>query len=159
MGGPAIINKKTKEAMLILVAGDDKITLKRLKSPIDPEELETAKTRGETVSKAANVMAFTGIGIGVLGIVLQLPVMNFLIKFILIMKILNRFKLINISFGELLDQFLGGIFNIFQGGDIVIEESNFVYDTKHRGKMTAYEFEVIIFYKMIPKYIIYSVIF
>jgi hypothetical protein len=88
---------------------------------IDTETLEQMKERSKALSTAGSVAAGVGLGATVAGIALQLPIMAFFIKFILIMKILNRFKFMNINFGPILGTFLNGIFNLFELGDPTIE--------------------------------------
>lgn len=156
-GGAVLVNERSQEALLIFLKSNQTLKIENMKPPIDPKELETAANRGSSVSTTANALAFAGIGVGTVAIVFQLPFMNFLIKFILIMKIINRFKLINIDYGELLDKFLGGIFNIFETSDTKIETQNFKFDTKNRGKLSFYETEVVIFFDLYPKYILYAV--
>lgn len=88
---------------------------------VDAKTINNMKSRSKTLSTAGNVAATVGLGATIAGITLQLPIMAFFIKFILIMKILNRFKFINISFGPVLGTFLNGIFNLFELCDPTIE--------------------------------------
>ena len=124
---------------------------------VDTETINDMKTRSKALSTAGNVAAGVGLGATVAGIALQLPIMAFFIKFILIMKILNRFKFMNINFGPILGTFLNGIFNLFELGDPTIEPQSYVYDTKTRGKLTFYRYDVLVFYKIFEKFIIYIV--
>lgn len=143
--------------MLIFQKSNQTLKIKSLTPPIPEEELKTAETRGKTVGDIGNTLVFTGLGVGVVGVMLQFPVMTFLIKFVLIMKIVNRFKLLNIRFGDYLDAFLSGLFNVFEGGDVRIKEENVQFDSKSRGRVSFFEVEVVVFYSIYPKYVLYMV--
>lgn len=142
--------------LLIFNSGNDTIAFNP--NPlIDTETLEQMKTTSKQMSQASSVAAGVGLGATVAGIALQLPIMAFFIKFILIMKILNRFKFMNINFGPVLGTFLNGIFNLFELGDPTIEPQSYAFDTKTRGKLTYYRYDVLVFYKIFEKFIIYIV--
>jgi len=124
---------------------------------IDDETKKTLETTARGISTTATVLGSIGLGVGLLGLLCQLPIMSFLIKFVLIMKILNRLKLLNINFGPILGTFLSAIFNIFEVGSMTIDEKSIEFDTKTRGKFSQYQYDPLAFYKIMEKFIIYVV--
>lgn len=89
---------------------------------VDPEIVASAKQSAKALSTAASTVGFAGLAATLVGISLQLPIMGYFIKFILILKIINRFKFMNIDFGPILGVFLDGIFNMFEVGDQKIDQ-------------------------------------
>jgi hypothetical protein len=142
--------------LLIFNTKTDSVTF-RPKAKIDQETVESMRSTAKTLSTVANVAAGFGLGASIMGIAFQLPIMAFFLKFILIMKILNRFKFLNIDFGPVLGTFLNGIFNLFELGDPTIEPESQIYDTKTRGKLSYYRYDVLVFYKVFEKYTLYLV--
>jgi hypothetical protein len=85
--------------------------------------------------------------------------MGFFIKFILIFKIIDRLKLLNINFGPMLGQFLdlvGNILNLTSGGNQEDPDDMFYY-TKTRGKLSFYQIDHLALYRMPMKYVLYMV--
>lgn len=142
--------------LLIFNTNKNSVTF-RPKAKIDQETVSGMRSTAKTLSTVGNVAAGFGLGASVMGIAFQLPIMAFFLKFILIMKILNRFKFLNIDFGPVLGTFLNGIFNLFELGDPTIEPESQIYDTKTRGKLSYYRYDVLVFYKVFEKYTLYLV--
>lgn len=83
--------------------------------------------------------------------------MSFLVQFLVLFKILDKLKLLNVYFGPLLGGFLdsiGNILNLTNGGN---PERGFRFDTKTRGKITQYRLDNLAFYHIPLKYICYTV--
>ena len=86
-----------------------------------------------------------------------MPAMGFLVKFLIMFKILDRLKLLNVYFGPLLGGFLdaiGDILGFTSGSD---KDKGFRFDTKTRGKLDQYKLQNIAFYHIPMKYSLFIV--
>jgi hypothetical protein len=86
-----------------------------------------------------------------------MPAMGFLVKFLIMFKILDRLKLLNVYFGPLLGGFLDAIGNILSLTSASDPDRGYRYDTKTRGKITQYKLDNLALYHIPMKYAIYIV--
>ena len=83
--------------------------------------------------------------------------MGLLVKFLIMFKILDRLKLLNIYFGPLLGGFLEAVGNILGLTSKTEPDKDFRFTTKTRGKLTKYKLDTLAFYHIPMKYCLYVV--
>ena len=86
-----------------------------------------------------------------------MPGMGLLIKFLIMFKILDRLKLLNVYYGPLLGGFLDAVGNVLNLTDGNGGDRGFRFDTKTRGKITQYKLDNLALYHMPLKYAVYIV--
>lgn len=124
------------EAKLIFIDSEPSIPISAF-PPISEGTIEGARATSAAITTSAEVLGNGGSLLGVIGIFLQIPILGIIVKFVLIFKILNRLRLININTGGILGIFLGNIYNLFEYGqaDEGIGQS---YKSKTRDKLDKY---------------------
>ena len=102
---------------------------------IDPQVMKTVKQEGATASTAMSTAAAgAGAAVGVVSLFgsnLIIPLM----ALFQILKLVNRLKLINISYGAVLEEFLSQIGNLFQISGFEKDPSEDIARYKSRGKL------------------------
>jgi len=101
-------------------------------------------------------MASGGAALGVAAVFLQLPIAGAIIRFVMVFKILNRLRLINVNTGGILGSFLNTIYNLFEYGNQK-SSSLSVYGAKTRGKLSTYQIHVTPFIDASHLYYMYFV--
>lgn len=125
----------------------------------DEGVLKGFKTTSETIGAVAGTVGAIGLGVALTGSFFQMQAMGYLVKFLMMFKILDRFKLLNIYYGEILGAFLesvGNILNLTGGSN---PDDGIKYYPKTRGKLSKYNIHNLAFYRMPLKYSIYIVSF
>ena len=115
---------------------------------------EKAGTAAENVVTAVSASASVGVGfLGLLGMDLLHP----LLAIFQIFKLISRLKLINISWGALLDTFLEQIGNLFQipGSDEEVYQDEGYY--KYRSKLDEQGLSLMAVFAIYDKYLLYLV--
>lgn len=121
------------------------------------ELFEGMETTADAVGTVAAVAGSFGVGVALVGSFFQLPAMSYLVRFIVLFKILDRLKLINIYFGPILTVFLDKVGNILNMRSKTNQNAGIRYYTRTRGKLTYYRIHNLAFYRMPMKYAIYMV--
>jgi hypothetical protein len=134
-------NPLTHQAELIFI--DSSPSLKIIPTEKPSESLiQGAMTSATSMTTTAEVLASGGAMIGMAAIFLQFPIAGAIIRLVLVFKILNRLRLININSGGVLGSFLANVYNLFEYGNAEKNGSLAVYSTKTRGKLTQYRIYV-----------------
>jgi len=166
----AFIDPDTLEALLILITDEASITMKKIQEPPNPTLLETFETIGNVVGTVASSAAAAGAVIALVGPLCGVnAAASVFIKFMLIFKVIDRLKLLNIYFGPILTTFLNLIASLLnfrskrrgKGAampDQTINNDMFYY-TKTRGKLSYYKIDQLALYRMPGKYLLYIVSF
>lgn len=148
-------NKLTLEALLIFIDSEPTIEVATF-VPIPASVLNTATTTSKVMTGSAEAIASGGAALGVAGIFLQIPIASLLLKFIMIFKILNRLRLININSGGVLGVFLANIYNVFEYGQAG-GGSGQELKSKSRDKLDRYNIYVTPFIDVPHLYYFYTV--
>ena len=90
------------------------------------------------MSTSAEAVASGGVALGFAAIFLQIPIAGALIRFLMIFKVLNRLRLINVNPGGILLAFLKNVYNLFEYGNAGMKDSSFKYRKGSRGKLSQY---------------------
>lgn len=149
-------NPISHEAEFIFIDSTPSIKITPIK-PIDEDLLKGISTTGEIMAATAEVLASGGAALGIAAIFLQLPIAGAIIRFVLVFKILNRLRLINVNTGGLLGSFLNTIYNLFEYGNDPKTSSLAIYGAKTRGKLSTYNILVTPFLDASHLYYLYFV--
>lgn len=161
----AYIDPDTLEAILILINEEAPMNVKNVQLPPD-------ETLVEGVEVVGNLVGGVATSVGIIGLLIALCVSCFqtnvggggIIRFILIFKVIDRLKFLNIDFGIFLTPFLDQISGILRFGSksnrknqTYAESQDMFYYTKTRGKLSLYQVDQLALYRMPEKYLIYLV--
>jgi hypothetical protein len=152
---PEYIDPETNIATIIFTNNNDKINF-RAEPPYSESLIKGMVTTGSTFGDVAGAAGTIGFSVAMIASFFNMPAMGFLVKFLIMFKILDRLKLLNVYFGPLLGGFLDAIGNILNltsgtGG----RDRGFRFDTKTRGKITQYKLDNLALYHIPMKYAIY----
>jgi len=148
-------NGITHEAELIFIDSSPSIKITPVK-PINENLLKGIVSSGKSIATTAEVLASGGAALGVAAVFLQLPIAGAIIRFVMVFKILNRLRLINVNTGGILGSFLNTIYNLFEYGNQK-SSSLSVYGAKTRGKLSTYQIHVTPFIDASHLYYMYFV--